>query len=85
MLLGGCLIGLLAGLGGQYLIDGWLARTTGSPVHYSPAWQLDAAHAGDRARDLPHSLADRRRADQRDPAPRGVLDGMSETIWEAKR
>jgi putative ABC transport system permease protein len=40
MLLGGVVIGLLAGLLGQYLIDGWLARTTGSPVHYSPAWQL---------------------------------------------
>jgi putative ABC transport system permease protein len=40
MLLGGCVIGVLAGLLGQYLIDGWLARTTGSPVHYSPAWQL---------------------------------------------
>jgi len=40
MLLGGCAIGLLAGLLGQDLIDGWLARTTGSPVHYSPAWQL---------------------------------------------
>jgi putative ABC transport system permease protein len=39
-LLGGCIIGALAGLLGQYLIDGWLARTTGSPVHYSPAWQL---------------------------------------------
>jgi len=40
MLLGGCMIGVLAGLLGQYLIDGWLARTTGSPVHYSPAWEL---------------------------------------------
>jgi putative ABC transport system permease protein len=40
MLLGGVVIGLLAGLLGQYLIDGWLARTTGSPVHYSPAWEL---------------------------------------------
>jgi putative ABC transport system permease protein len=39
-LLGGCLIGVLAGLLGQDLIDGWLARTTGSPVHYSPAWEL---------------------------------------------
>jgi putative ABC transport system permease protein len=40
MLLGGCVVGVLAGLLGQYLIDGWLARTTGSPVHYSPAWEL---------------------------------------------
>jgi putative ABC transport system permease protein len=39
-LLGGCVIGVLAGLLGQYLIDGWLASTTGSPVHYSPAWEL---------------------------------------------
>jgi putative ABC transport system permease protein len=39
-LLGGCVIGVLAGLLGQEEIDGWLARTTGSPVHYSPAWEL---------------------------------------------
>ena len=39
-LLAGCMIGVLAGLLGQDLIDGWLARTTGSPVHYSPAWEL---------------------------------------------
>ncbi len=40
VLLSGCLIGIVAGLGGQYLIDGWLHHTTGSPVQYSPAWQL---------------------------------------------
>jgi ABC-type lipoprotein release transport system permease subunit len=40
VLLGGCLIGLAAGLTGQYLIDGWLHHTTGSPVQYAPAWQL---------------------------------------------
>jgi putative ABC transport system permease protein len=40
MLLGGCVIGVLAGLVGQDLIDEWLAHTTGSPVHYSPAWEL---------------------------------------------
>ncbi len=40
VLLGGCLIGLAAGLTGQYLIDGWLHHTTGSPVSYAPAWQL---------------------------------------------
>jgi putative ABC transport system permease protein len=40
VLLGGCLIGLAAGLAGQYLIDGWLHHTTGSPVRYAPAWQL---------------------------------------------
>ncbi len=40
VLLGGCAIGIAAGLAGQYLIDGWLAYTTGSPVRFSPAWQL---------------------------------------------
>jgi putative ABC transport system permease protein len=40
VLLAGCAIGIAAGLGGQYLIDGWLHHTTGSPVQYSPAWQL---------------------------------------------
>jgi putative ABC transport system permease protein len=40
VLLAGCAIGLAAGLAGQYLIDGWLQHTTGSPVHFSPAWQL---------------------------------------------
>jgi putative ABC transport system permease protein len=38
-LLTGCLMGMAAGLVGQYLIDSWLSDTTGSPVHYSPAWQ----------------------------------------------
>ena len=40
MLLAGCLIGMAAGLVGQHLIDGWLHQTTGSPVTFSPAWQL---------------------------------------------
>lgn len=40
VLLGGCAIGIAAGLAGQYLIDGWLHQTTGSPVQFSPAWQL---------------------------------------------
>lgn len=40
VLLGGCAIGIAAGLLGQYLIDGWLQHTTGSPVQFSPAWQL---------------------------------------------
>lgn len=39
-LLSGCLLGVAFGLLGQYLIDGWLQQTTGSPVHFSPAWQL---------------------------------------------
>lgn len=40
VLLGGCAIGIAAGLTGQFLIDGWLQQTTGSPVRFSPAWQL---------------------------------------------
>jgi putative ABC transport system permease protein len=40
VLLVGCVIGVAAGLTGQYLIDGWLHQTTGSPVTFSPAWQL---------------------------------------------
>lgn len=40
LLLCGSLIGMVAGLGGQYLIDGWLHHTTGSPVTFTPAWQL---------------------------------------------
>jgi putative ABC transport system permease protein len=40
VLLGGCLIGVAAGLTGQYLIDGWLRHTTGSPVQFAPAWSL---------------------------------------------
>jgi len=40
VLLSGCVIGVVAGLVGQYLIDGWLHQTTGASVHYAPAWQL---------------------------------------------
>jgi putative ABC transport system permease protein len=40
LLLCGSLIGMTAGLAGQYLIDGWLHHTTGSPVTFTPAWQL---------------------------------------------
>lgn len=40
VLLAGCAIGMVAGLLGQYLIDGWLQQTTGSPVEFAPAWQL---------------------------------------------
>ncbi|HEY5344587.1 MAG TPA: ABC transporter permease [Solirubrobacteraceae bacterium] len=40
VLVGGCVIGIAAGFTGQYLIDGWLHHTTGSPVHFSPAWQI---------------------------------------------
>jgi putative ABC transport system permease protein len=40
VLLSGCLIGVAAGLVGQYLIDGWLHHTTGSPVQFTAAWAL---------------------------------------------
>jgi putative ABC transport system permease protein len=40
VLLSGCLIGIVGGLVGQLLIDGWLHDTTGAPVHYDPAWQV---------------------------------------------
>ena len=40
MLLSGCVIGVAAGLLGQYLIDGWLHETTGASLHYAPAWLL---------------------------------------------
>jgi putative ABC transport system permease protein len=36
----GAAIGIAAGLLGPDLIDGWLAQSTGSPVQFSPAWQL---------------------------------------------
>ena len=36
----GCLIGLVSGLMGQYLVDAWLHHSTGSPVHFVAAWQL---------------------------------------------
>jgi putative ABC transport system permease protein len=42
LLLAGCAIGIAAGLLGQYLIDGWLQQTTGSPVQFLPAWALAA-------------------------------------------
>lgn len=40
LLLSGAIIGMAAGLTGQYLIDGWLHETTGSPVRFMPAWEL---------------------------------------------
>lgn len=40
VLLAGCVIGALAGLVGQYLVDGWLHHTTGASVHFSPGWPL---------------------------------------------
>ncbi len=40
MLLSGCLLGVFAGLLGQYLIDGWLHETTGASLRYAPAWIL---------------------------------------------
>jgi putative ABC transport system permease protein len=43
VLLCGCLVGVVGGLLGQYLIDGWLCATTGASVHDAPAWQLGIA------------------------------------------
>jgi putative ABC transport system permease protein len=40
VLLGGCLIGMVGGIVGQYLIDSWLRYTTGSPIVFAPAWSL---------------------------------------------
>ncbi len=40
LLISGCLIGMVAGITGQYLIDGWLQQTTGSSIQFMPAWQL---------------------------------------------
>jgi putative ABC transport system permease protein len=40
MLLCGCLLGLLGGVGAQRLIDGWAEHATGSPIIFEPAWQL---------------------------------------------
>ncbi len=40
MLLAGCLLGMASGIVGQYLIDGWLHQSTGSPVTFDPAWLL---------------------------------------------
>jgi ABC-type antimicrobial peptide transport system permease subunit len=40
VLLTGCVIGLIAGIAGQDLIDGWLHQTTGASVHFTPSWQI---------------------------------------------
>ncbi len=40
MLVSGCVLGLLAGLLGQDLIDRWLQATTGASVSYSAAWAV---------------------------------------------
>jgi putative ABC transport system permease protein len=40
VLLCGSLIGVVFGLIGQYLIDGWLHGATGASVKFSPAWLL---------------------------------------------
>jgi putative ABC transport system permease protein len=46
MLLNGCLLGVGAGLLGQYLIDGWLHETTGASLRYAPAWLLGLRTVG---------------------------------------
>jgi ABC-type lipoprotein release transport system permease subunit len=40
VLLGGCLIGVVSGDLGQYLVDRWTQQSAGSPVRYALAWQL---------------------------------------------
>jgi len=40
VLLAGCVIGMLTGILGQALVDGWLHHTTGSPIRFDPAWEL---------------------------------------------
>lgn len=40
VLLGGCLIGVVSGNLGQYLVDRWTQQSAGSPVHFALAWQL---------------------------------------------
>jgi putative ABC transport system permease protein len=40
VLLTGCLIGMISGNLGQYLIDRWTQHSAGSPVQFTPAWQV---------------------------------------------
>ncbi len=40
VLLFGCLIGIITGNAGQYLVDRWTQYGAGSPVHFAFAWQL---------------------------------------------
>ena len=40
VLLGGCVIGLVSGNLGQYLVDRWTQHSAGSPVRFALAWQL---------------------------------------------
>jgi putative ABC transport system permease protein len=40
VLLGGCLIGVISGIVGQFLVDSWLRHSTGSPVVFAAAWSL---------------------------------------------
>jgi putative ABC transport system permease protein len=40
VLLCGCMIGVAAGVAGQYLVDGWLRESTGASVQFAPAWQI---------------------------------------------
>ncbi len=72
-LLSGAVIGMAAGLIGQYLIDGWLHQTTGSPVRFTPAWELGLRSVAVGSRDLDHCVNDRRHTGQPIPAARHVL------------
>jgi ABC-type lipoprotein release transport system permease subunit len=40
ILIAGCLLGIAAGILGQYLIERWLHYDTGSPIEFAAAWQL---------------------------------------------
>jgi putative ABC transport system permease protein len=40
VLLGGCLIGVVSGNLGQYLVDRWTQQSAGSPVRFALAWQI---------------------------------------------
>jgi putative ABC transport system permease protein len=40
VLLLGCVIGILSGVVGQYLVESWLRHSTGSPIVYTAAWTL---------------------------------------------
>jgi putative ABC transport system permease protein len=40
VLLLGCLMGMVSGVVGQYLVESWLRHSTGSPIVYTAAWTL---------------------------------------------
>jgi hypothetical protein len=40
VLLLGCLMGMVSGVVGQYLVESWLRHSTGSPIVFTAAWAL---------------------------------------------